>query len=75
MNNDNLKSFDTYEIHPCMVVNIHGDVEQCNDDEVEFWTLYGHVYGEGVYAIADFPDEFIANNVLRLILGHDFIVL
>lgn len=37
----------------------------------EFWTLYGHVSGEGVTAIGDFKSQEAAFDVLSAILGRD----
>ena len=36
---------------------IESYVEQCTDDEADFWTLFGHINGQGVEAIGDFSSR------------------
>ena len=61
-----IDAFDAYEIHGCLQINEHGHtwVEQCNDSEAEFFTLYGHIPGRGVDAIGDFKTRELAEEVL-----------
>src|SRR5690348_9358893 len=51
--------FDDYEIQPCRRYRDADDpdlafVEPCAAFEADFWTVYGHIPGEGVQAIGDF---------------------
>lgn len=69
--------FDDYEIQPCRRY-IDADqpglsfVEPCETFEADFWTLYGHVCGEGVHAIGDFHDRKHAEEVYARITGLEF---
>jgi hypothetical protein len=47
-------------------------VETCDDDEAQFWTLYGHINGEGVEAIANFRRRDAAEQVFYRITGQPF---
>lgn len=69
--------FDAYEIEH-VVEYTEGFCEPLHDRNIEaereafnykadFWTLYGHVTGEGVIAIGDFESEDAAEEVLHLI--------
>ena len=69
--------FDNYEIHPCRRF-IDPDepdfsfVEPCEPFEADFWTLYGHVSGEGVQAIGDFDSGEHAEEVFARIAGRRY---
>lgn len=69
--------FDDYEIQPCRRY-IDADapelsfVEPCEAFEADFWTLYGHVSGEGVHAIGDFHDRKHAEEIYARITGLEF---
>lgn len=70
--------FDDYEIQPCRRYIDADDpglsfVEPCEASEADFWTLYGHVSGEGVHAIGDFHDRKHAEEVYARITGVIFI--
>ncbi|HVX10265.1 MAG TPA: hypothetical protein VHC22_03635 [Pirellulales bacterium] len=76
--NDRLPArFDDYEIQPCRRY-IDADepelsfVEPCEAVEADFWTLYGHVNGEGAHAIGDFHDRKHAEEVYARITGLEF---
>lgn len=69
--------FDDYEIQPCRRY-IDADepglsfVEPCEASEADFWTLCGHVSGEGVHAVGDFHDRKHAAEVYSRITGVTF---
>lgn len=77
MTNTTLNVYDDYEISPCRRY-IDADepgvsfVEPCEASEADFWTLYGYVSGEGVYAIGDFHDRRHAAEVYARITGVTF---
>ncbi len=72
--------YDNYEISGCYRLNDEGNpdpagasVERCDDDaQAQFWTLYGHIDGEGVQAIGDFTSRDDAEQVYRRIVGEPF---
>lgn len=66
--------FDDYEIQPCrryidMDEPQVSFVEPCEPSEADFWTLYGHIPGEGVQAIGDFDTRQHAEEVFARITG------
>jgi len=69
--------FDGYEIQPCRRY-IDADepdrsfVEPCEAFEADFWTVYGHIPGEGVQAIGDFRCRKHAEEVYARITGHPY---
>lgn len=69
--------FDDYEIQPCRRY-IDADephisfVEPCEPSEADFWTLYGHVPGEGAHAIGDFDTCAHAEEVFARITGRRY---
>lgn len=70
--------FDDYEIQPCrryidMDEPQVSFVEPCEPSEADFWTLYGHIPGEGVQAIGDFDTRQHAEEVFARITGRPFI--
>jgi hypothetical protein len=76
--------YDNYEISGCrryaVYVPIEGYdmttqqicVETCDDAKAQFWTLYGHVEGQGVEAIGDFASRDAAERVFFRITGEPF---
>lgn len=49
--------YDGLEIHPCHVESIEDGkifVEQCDPEEVQFWSVYGHCPYGGVWCFEDF---------------------
>jgi hypothetical protein len=69
--------FDDYEIQPCRryidIDNPHASfVEPCEPFEADFWTLYGHVAGEGVHTIGDFHTRQHAEEVFAKITGRAY---
>jgi hypothetical protein len=70
-----MRVFDNYEISGCKEFRDASGtpyIEPVEDDEAEFWTLYGHTEGEGVMAIGDFKTRSIAENVYFRIVGKRF---
>jgi hypothetical protein len=66
--------FDDYEIQPCRRYIDRDEpqvsfVEPCEPSEADFWTLYGHIPGEGVQAIGDFDTRERAEEVSARITG------
>jgi hypothetical protein len=69
--------FDDYEIQPCRLLRDIDEphlssVEPCAPSEADFWTLYGHIPGEGVMAIGDFDAREHAEEVYARITGRRF---
>ena len=72
--------YDNYEISGCyrvedadLVKPGRSFVERCDDDaEAQFWTLYGHIDGQGAQAIGDFTSRVAAEAVYRRIVGEPF---
>lgn len=61
--------YDGYEIHGCK--DYGGFVEQVSDAEAEFWSLYGHIPGQGVECIGDFKTRQHAEEVRQRITGRN----
>ena len=71
---NHLITYDAYEISGCCEVR-HGAytaVEQCEDCDAQFWTLFGHIKGEGVEAIGDFDSREHAEEVYYRITGKSY---
>lgn len=67
-----MKTFDDYEIHGVAEftdVFGHRSCEPVADDEAQFWSLYGHIPGEGLECIGDFKTRQLAEEVLARITG------
>ena len=67
--------YDNYEIHGCIeryAAQSPGFTEQCPDDEAQFWTLYGHIPGQGVETIGDFKSREAAEECFYRITGQAF---
>lgn len=69
--------FDAYEIQPCrryidMDEPDIAFVEPCQPYEADFWTVYGHIPGEGVQAIGDFDTREHAEEVFAQITGQSY---
>ncbi|SRR5579883_224061 len=68
-----MKVYDNYEISGCAKSSEYPyEIEQVDDSEAQFWTLFGHVEGEGVEAIGDFPSRESAEQVYSRITGQPF---
>jgi hypothetical protein len=71
------RQFDAYEIQPCRRYLDSAEpqaafVEPCEESEADFWTLYGHVVGEGAHAIGDFATRPHAEEVFARITGRPY---
>lgn len=68
--------YDNYEISGCVVRGVEDGMEHVEvasgDETPHFWTLYGHIDGQGVEAIGDFPSREAAEEVYHRITGQDF---
>ena len=69
--------FDDYEIQPCRRYREADEpdrafVEPCEPFEADFWTVYGHIPGEGVQAIGDFDTREHAEEVFARISGRSY---
>ena len=69
--------YDNYEISGCHRLDEDEKdgrqfVQTCDDAEAQFWTLYGHINGEGVEAIGDFSRREAAEQVFYRITGQPF---
>ncbi len=57
----NIRQFDALEIHSCKVIGKDSSgkdiVEQCSDEEAQFWTVFGHIKTGGVDDFEDFGTE------------------
>ena len=67
--------YDNYEISACWQIGDGSDsyIETCDDADAQFWTLYGHIDGEGVEAIGDFSSREAAERVFFRITGQPFV--
>jgi len=66
--------FDDYEIHG---VREFGDgiarfCEQVPDAEAEFWSLFGHIPGQGLEGIGDFKTRQHAEEIYARITGRPY---
>jgi hypothetical protein len=76
--------FDAYEIHgmkrlpSCQgqeeepVGSVIDDCEQVPDDRAEFWSLFGHIPGQGLDCIGDFATRQHAEEVFARITGRPY---
>jgi hypothetical protein len=74
--------YDAYEIHGMKrlpdgqgqeeepVGSVIRDCEQVADDEAEFWSLFGHIPGQGIDCIGDFATREHAEEVFAKITGQ-----
>src|SRR4051794_24178128 len=71
--------YDNYEISGCHRLDDAGlpapdgtSTETCDDADAQFWTLYGHIDGQGVEAIGDFASRHAAERAFFRITGQVF---
>lgn len=71
--------YDNYEISGCRRIDVTGrpnprgkSVETCGDGDAQFWTLCGHIDGQGVEAIGDFSSREAAEDVHFRITGSQY---
>jgi hypothetical protein len=66
--------FDDYEVHG--VKEFHEAAvrwcEQVSDREAEFWSLFGHIPGEGLDCIGDFKTRQHAEEIYARITGRSY---
>ncbi|MBX6316166.1 MAG: hypothetical protein IRY99_25135 [Isosphaeraceae bacterium] len=48
------------------------DCETVPDDEAEFWSLFGHIPGQGIDCIGDFKTREHAEEVFARITGRSY---
>lgn len=67
-----MKAFDAYEVHGVTEFGTgrRRHCEQVSDAESQFWSLYGHIPGEGLECIGDFKTRQHAEEVLARITGR-----
>ncbi|GAA4422381.1 hypothetical protein [Bremerella cremea] len=67
-----LTPFDDYEIHGVREFGRGKQrfCEQVPDAEAQFWSLYGHIPGQGLECIGDFDSRSFAEEVLARIRGR-----
>ena len=66
--------FDVYEIHGVREFG-RGKSKYCEqvpDDEAQFWSLYGHIPGQGSECIGDFKSREFAEEVYARITGEPY---
>lgn len=66
--------FDRYEISGVREYGKgkHRFCERVSDDEAQFWSLYGHIPGQGADCIGDFTTREHAEEIYARITGRDF---
>lgn len=76
-----LVPFDAYEVHGMKRLPSSGQeeepigrvIENCEmvpDDQAEFWSLFGHIPGQGIDCIGDFDSRQRAEEILARIAGR-----
>lgn len=70
MTQEEIQRFDAYEIAPVYECTEKNYCEPCRPGEESFWTLYGHIKGEGALAIFDGKDRQACEDMLFRITGH-----
>lgn len=62
--------YDGLEIHPCHeLADDDGSVEQCEPEEAQFWSVYGHLKVGGVECFEDHSTEEEARKSAQQILA------
>ncbi|HEX4054698.1 MAG TPA: hypothetical protein VHX86_10575 [Tepidisphaeraceae bacterium] len=66
--------FDDYEVHGVKEYDEAGRpyCEQVADEEADFWSLYGHIPGEGLDCIGDFKTREHAEQIYARITGRSY---
>jgi len=66
--------FDAYEVHGVKKYEESGSkfCEQVSDNEADFWSLYGHIPGQGLSCIGDFRTREYAEEIYARITGHSY---
>jgi hypothetical protein len=69
--------FDAYEIHGVREFG-RGKSRHCEqvpDEEAQFWSLFGHIPGQGVECIGDFKSRELAEEVYARITGESYAIV
>jgi hypothetical protein len=66
--------FTHYEIHGVRLDQDDDVFEQVDDGEAEFFSLYGHIPGEGYQCIGDFKSREVAETVYARITGRRYTI-
>jgi hypothetical protein len=66
--------FDDYEIHGVKEFDENGRkwCEQVADDDAQFWSVYGHIPGQGLDCIGDFKTRRCAEEIYARITGRSY---
>ena len=66
--------FDCYEIHGVKVFEESGNkwCEQVADHEAHFWSLYGHIPGQGLTCLGDFTTREHTEELYARITGRRY---
>ena len=66
--------FDAYVIHGMKEYGKSGKrwCEEVTEDEATFWSLFGHIPGEGLDCIGDFETRELAEEIYARITGHSY---
>lgn len=72
--NDLPTPFDDYEISGVAKFGTGNDryCERVSDHEAQFWSLYGHIPGEGAECLGDFKSRAVAEEIYARITGRAF---
>lgn len=62
--------YDEYEIHG--VIEVDRACEQVDDNQAQFWSLFGHIPGQGVQCIGDFGTRKHAEEVFARITRRPY---
>jgi hypothetical protein len=67
-------AFDLYEIHGIKEYDESNNpwCEQVSDDEADFWSLFGHIPGQGLDCIGDFKTREHAEEIYARITGQAY---
>jgi len=73
----NPNQFDAYEIHPVRISRKFSGpnrkaVQPCAPEEAEFWSLFGHLPGQGLECVGDFQSREHAEEILARITGEGY---
>jgi len=66
--------FDDYEIHGVKEFHQAGDkwCEQVADSEADYWSLFGHIPGQGLDCIGDFKTRQHAEEIYARVTGRSY---
>lgn len=69
-----LTRYDSYEISGVREYGRgrHRFCEQVDDADAQFWSLYGHIFGQGLECIGDFATREDTEQVYARITGNSY---